>query len=130
MIFENLTSDNIILYLAKAYDKPNMILSEFEDDLLRFNYIKKIIKRYKTHKDINVNLLLNHIIIMCNVFGPEVTVRSLFFKISKEDFSVIKTMLLFLNIMPDIIKGIRGNDIISSDISVDMEIANKLRNIK
>ena len=130
MIFENLTSDNIILYLAKAYDKPNMILSEFEDDLLRFNYIKKIIKRYKTHKDITVNLLLNHIIIMCNVFGPEVTVRSLFFKISKEDFSVIKTMLLFLNIMPDIIKGIRGNDIISSDISVDMEIANKLRNIK
>ncbi len=130
MIFDNLTADNIVLYMAKSYDRPSMILSEFEEDLARFHYIKRIIRKYKKHKEINVNLLLNHIIILCNVFGPDVVVRSLFFKFNTEDFSILKTMLVFLNIMPDVIHGIRGNNIFSSDIGLDFFIVDKLRNIQ
>ncbi len=119
-----------MLYMAKAYDKPHIIFSEFEEDLVRFLYIKRIIKRYKNSKDININLLLNHIIILCNVFSPEVTVRVLFFKFHKEDFPILKTLLLFLNIMPNVVFGIHGINIISSDIALDNYIVEKLRNIK
>lgn len=129
MNFDNLTVDNIVLYIAKSYDRPNMILSEFEEDLSRFHYIKRILRKYRNTNEININLLLNHIIVLCNVFSPEVTVRSLFFKFTVHDFSILKTVLLFLNIMPDIVHGIKGNNIVSSDISLDSFIVEKLRNL-
>lgn len=130
MIFENLTSENVLLYLAKAYDKPDLLMSEFEHDLARFHYIKRILKRYQKTSEINVNLLLNHIIILCNVFGPEVTVRVLFFKFTEKDFVVLKTILVFLDIMPNVIHGIRGLNIISSDIGLDSFIVDKLRKLQ
>jgi hypothetical protein len=64
------------------------------------------------------------------VFGPEVSARALFFKMAKEDYSALKTYLMFINCMPDKIRGIKGHDIISSDIPVDMKIAEALRQIK
>jgi hypothetical protein len=63
------------------------------------------------------------------VFGPEVATRLLFYKMSKEDYSTLKTYLLFLSCMPEVVKGIKGQDIISSDIEVDMVIADSLRKI-
>jgi hypothetical protein len=68
--------------------------------------------------------------VLYNVFGPEAVSRLLFFRMSNEDYSVLKTYMIFLNIMPERIRGIKGNDIISSDIPVDMKIANILREIK
>ena len=65
-----------------------------------------------------------------NLFGTEVSTRILFYKMSKEDYSTLKTYLLFLNFMPEIIRGIRGRNILSSDIAVDMKIADVLRKIK
>lgn len=130
MLFDNLTPDNIMLYCIKAYDKPNMLMSEFKDDLKRFNYLKRLFKRYRKDDEPKEHLVLNHIVILCNVFGPEVATRLLFYKMAKEDYSVIKTYLLFLNCMPEVVKGIKGNDVVSSDISVDMKIANTLRLIK
>jgi hypothetical protein len=75
-------------------------------------------------------LILNHLVIVYNVFGVEPATRMLFFKMSKEDYSALKTFLLFLSFMPNVVKGIKGQDIHSSDIDVDMKIANILRKIK
>lgn len=130
MTFDNLTPDNIILYCMKAYDRPNMLMSEFKDDMKRFNYLKRLFKRYRKDSDPKELLVLNHLVVLNNVFSPEVATRLLFYKMAKDDYSVLKTYLLFLNCMPDVVKGIKGNDIISSDISVDMKIADMLRLIK
>jgi hypothetical protein len=130
MPFENLTNDNIMLYLVKAYDKPNCIMSEFSDDMKRFNYLKRLFQRYRKYDELREQLVLNHLVVIYNVFGPEVAARALFFKVSKEDYSALKTYMLFLNMMPEKVRGIKGQDIISSDIPVDMRIAKALRQIK
>ena len=119
-----------MLYCMKAYDKPNMLLSEFKDDMKRFNYLKRLFQRYRKYDELREQLVINHLVVLYNVFGPEVAVRSLFFKISKEDYSALKTYLIFLNLMPERVKGIKGHDIISSNISVDMRVAEALRKIK
>ena len=130
MSFENLTDENVLLYAAKAYDKPNCIMSEFTEDMKRLNYLKRLFRRYRKHGEMRERLILNHIVVLNNLFGPEVTTRLLFFRMSKDDFSVLKTYLVFLNLMPDRVRGINGKDIISSDIPIDMPIADVLRTLK
>jgi hypothetical protein len=130
MYFDNLTNENVTLYAVKAYDKPNCIMSEFKEDMKRFNYLKKLFKRYKKYDEMREQLVLNHLIILNNVFGVEVTTRLLFFKVPKEDYDILKTYLLFLSCMTERVRGIKGQDIISSDISIDMKIADTLRQIK
>ena len=126
-MFDDLSADNILLYAIKAYDKPNCVMSEFAEDMKRFNYLKRLFKRYRKIGEIKEQLILNHIVVLYNVFGPEVATRLLFFKVPKDDYITLKTYLLFLSCMPDRIKGIKGQDIISSEISVDMKIAEILR---
>jgi hypothetical protein len=130
MSFDDLTNDSIMLYLAKAYDKPNCIMSEFKDDMKRFNYLKRLFRRYRKMGELREQLVLNHLVVLYNVFGPEASARALFFKMSKDDYSALKTYLLFLSFMPERIRSIKGHDILSSDISVDMRIADALRQIK
>jgi hypothetical protein len=130
MPFENLTIDNVMIFALKAYDKPNCIMSEFREDLKRFNYLKKLFRRYRKFGEIKERLVLNHLVVLNNVFGPEVATRLLFFKMSKDDYSALKTYLIFLSCMPERVIGIKGHDIISSEIPVDMTIAESLRNIK
>jgi len=127
MSFENLTNDNIMIFAMKAYDKPNCIMSEFKEDMKRFNYLKRLFKRYRKLGELREQLVLNHLVVLYNVFGPEVATRLLFFQMSKDDYSALKTYLLFLSCMPEKVKGIKGHDIISSEISVDMTIAEILR---
>jgi len=127
MSFDDLTNDNILIYAVKAYDKPNCIMSEFKEDMKRFNYLKRLFKRYRKIGELREQLVLNHLVVICNVFGPEVATRILFFKMSKDDYSALKTYLLFLSCMPEKVKGIKGQDLISSDIPVDMTIAEILR---
>ena len=126
-MFDNLTEENILLYATKAYDKPNCVMSEFLEDMKRFNYLNKLFMRYRKYDELRERLILNHLMVLYNVFGPEAVSRLLFYKVEKEDYSALKTFLLFLNIMPDRIKGINGVDIISSYIPVDMKIASILR---
>ena len=130
MSFENLTNDNIMIFAMKAYDKPNCIMSEFKEDMKRFNYLKRLFKRYRKLGELREQLVLNHLVVLYNVFGPEVATRLLFFQMSKDDYSALKTYLLFLSCMPDKVKSIKGHDIISSEIPVDMAIAHTLRQIK
>ena len=130
MFFDDLTSDNYLLYAMKAYDKPNCIMSEFKEDIKRFNYLKRLFFRYRRDGEIRERLVINHLIILSNVFGVEVTVRMLFYTIKEDDYPMLKTYLLFLSYMPDVVKGIRGKDIRSSDIPLDLDIVRLLRAIK
>jgi hypothetical protein len=130
MSFDDLTNENFMMYAMKAYDRPNCIMSEFKDDLKRFNYLKRLFLRYRKYDEMREQLVINHLVVLYNVFGPEVATRMLFFKMSKEDYSALKTYLIFLSIMPDRVKGIKGHDIISSEIPVDQKVVDVLRNIK
>ena len=130
MSFDELSSENIMLFAVKSYDKPNCIMSEFKEDMKRFNYLKRLFYRHRKVGEIKEQLIMNHLMVLYNVFGVEAATRLLFYKIAKEDYPALKTYLLFLSCMPEKIKGIKGHDIISSEIPVDMKIANILREIK
>jgi len=104
-------------------------MSEFESDIRRTKYIKKLIRKYNITKELKERLILNHIILLSNVFGPEPTSRILFFKFDADDYGILKTFLLYLNMMPDIVMGIDGINLQSSDIMIDMDVANKLREL-
>jgi hypothetical protein len=130
MSFDDLTSENVLLYAVKAYDKPNCIMSEFKEDMKRFNYLKRLFYRYRKEGEMRERLVINHLIVLYNVFGVEVATRLLFYRIHKEDYHTLKTYLLFLNYMPGVVRGIKGQNIISSDIAVDLKVAEVLREIK
>jgi hypothetical protein len=119
-----------MIYALKAYDRPDCIMSEFKDDMKRFNYLKRLFKRYRKIGELRERLVLNHLVVIYNVFGPEFATRLLFFKMAKEDHSTLKTYLVFLNLMPVVVRGIKGHDILSSDIPIDTTIATTLRNFK
>jgi len=113
----------------KCYTTPNCLMSEFEGDIKRTKYLKRLFRRYKVTKTLKERLILNHIILLNNVFGPEPTARILFYRIDERDYDILKTFLLFLNMMPDVVKGIKGKNIHSSEIMIDMNIAEILRKI-
>jgi len=129
MSFDDLNNDNIMIFAMKVYDKPNCIMSEFKEDMKRFNYLKRLFRRYAKVGE-RERLILNHLVVLYNVFGVEATTRLLFFKMAKTDYPALKTYLLFLSCMPDVVRGIKGQDIISSEISVDTGVAEILREIK
>lgn len=128
-MIDNLSDENFLLYAMKCYDSPNAIMSEFEEDLKRIKYVKRLIKRYRATGELKERLILNHLIILSNVFGTRNSVRMLFYKVDKEDYDILKTFLLFLNYMPDIVSGIKGKNIYSSDITVDVFVGKRLRDI-
>ena len=128
-MFDNLNEDNFMMYAMKCYESPNCVMSEFEGDIKRTKYLKRLFRRYKVTKILKERLILNHIILLNNVFGPEVTSRILFYRIDERDYDILKTFLLYLGIMPDMVWGINGKNIRSSDISIDMNIAEILRDI-
>lgn len=130
-MIDDLNDDNFMIFAMKAYDKPNCVMSEFEEDLKRIKYIKRLIKRYKVwgEEELKERLILNHIIVLSNVFGVETTVKMLFFKFDPEDYPILKSFLIFLNFMPQYVKGIKGATISSVDVPVDVFILTKLRNI-
>lgn len=104
-------------------------MSEFEGDIKRTKYLKRLFRRYKTTGYLKERLILNHIILLNNVFGAEPTSRILFYKIDERDYDILKTFLDFLRIMPDEVKGINGKTIYSSDIALDPKVAQILLNI-
>jgi len=128
-MFDDLNDDNFLLYAVKAYNSPHCIMSEFEGDLKRTKYLKRLFRRYKITKTLKERLILNHLILLYNVFGVEAATRILFFRIDVQDYDVLKTFLIYLNYMPDKVRGINGKDVTSSEILVDMNVADILRKI-
>jgi hypothetical protein len=127
-----LTEDNFILFAAKFYDNPQCYdTDEFYEDLNRFKYLKRLLNKYKQSGELKTNLILNHIVILNNLFGPEAAVKMIFLKCS--DFlPYIKPFLIFLNICPDTVIGVGStiNIVYTDEIPLDMEIVNELRKIQ
>lgn len=129
MSFINLTDSNILLYAAKCYDKPNCLDSEFDEDYKRIRYIKRLLHRYRITGVVKERLILNHMIVVQNVFGIEASTRMLFCKIDHKDHSALKTFLSYTSAMPEVVLGINGNNIISKEIPLDktlIEILGKI----
>lgn len=125
-----LTNKNYLLYCAKNYDNPNCTdMDEFYEDLKRIKYIKKLISRYIKTGDLKERLILNHLIILNNVFGPEALVRIVFLKM-RSQLRYIKPFLVMLNILPEAVYNIGSEKIIVTDsIAMDNGIIEVLRKI-
>jgi|TARA_B110000263_G_scaffold238851_1_gene240478 hypothetical protein len=99
-MYENITTNNFVMYAIKHYDNPQCEgEKEFHDDMKRFKYIKRLFKKYTLSGKLKERLLLNHIIILRNLFGTEACVTLLLFKTQKEYLSVLKSFLIFLNMI-------------------------------
>jgi hypothetical protein len=101
MKFDELNEDNYILFAIKYYDNPQAVTQDdFFEDLNRFKYIKKLLRRYVKSGELKTTLLINHFIIVFNIFN-DAALPLLFFKIEKELWSSMKTFLLYLNRIPE-----------------------------
>lgn len=126
----DLNEDNFEFYAAKCYDNPSCSgKDEFLDDLKRFKYLKRLFKKQYSGETQRERLILNHIIVLYNLFGPVATTKMLFFKIGKEYWSQLKTFLVFLNYMPLRVIMSKGVEIADSDIPIDEEVAAILRKL-
>jgi hypothetical protein len=123
MFFTELNEDNFLLFAIKNYENPQAVTKEdFDKDLNHFKYVKRLLKRYKNTGELKVPLLINHFIILYNIFGEAAT-PMLFFKIEKELWSTIKTFILFLNRIPEYPKCY------IHDIPVDINCLGQLQKI-
>lgn len=128
-MIEKLTENNFLLYAAKHYDNPQcMDIDEFQDDLKRINYIKKLFNKYKTTGELKERLIINHLTVLYNCFGPEHTARMLLYKL-KDFREYVKPFLVFMGCMPDKIYGVDDEIVLSSDILMDVNILDQLRKI-
>lgn len=122
-----LEESTFLLYAAKHYDNPHCHdITEFEEDLKRFQYIRKLLNRYIQYGDLKERLILNHFIVIYNCFGTSAT-NMLFMKLD-EYHEHIKPFIEFLNYMPDIIEY-NGMVINSNNIVSNKEITQKLKEI-
>ena len=100
MFFNELNDDNFILFAVKHYENPQAVTKkDFEKDLNHFKYIKRLLKRYKNTGELKIHLLINHFIVLYNIFGDAAT-PMLFYKIEEDLWSVMKTFIIFLNRFP------------------------------
>jgi hypothetical protein len=119
MRFDKLTKDNVLMFALKHYENHQATSEkEFYDDMKRFKYLKRLFKKYSKSGIIKERLIMNHIIVLANVFGPDAVKVLLFFKIDQIYWTQLKTFLIFLNYMTadetnlirwNFVKGIKGN---------------------
>ena len=119
--FKELNDKNLFLYAAKHYRNPTFAdVDEFNEDLKRFKYIKRLLNRYLESDELADRLILNHLIVVFNVFGIEAARTILEFRLEDKHWPVIKPFLLFLNFIE--------NDEYTG-ITMDPEVVNTLRKI-
>jgi len=120
-MYKKITSENITMFAIKHYDNPHCENEkEFYDDMKRFKYIKRLLRKYKETSILKERLILNHIIILRNLFGPEACVTLLLYKIQQEYLNTLKSFLLYLNM-------IREDEL--SEIKEDIEILKALKEL-
>jgi len=113
-LFDVINEDNFLIYAAKHYHNPRCIdAEEFYDDLNRFKYVKRLVNRYIRTGNLAERLILNHIVIILNVFGNESGIIMLMYKVGPEGFEVLKTFLLYL-------KAIKENELATIGINHDV----------
>jgi len=126
-VMVDLNDDNYLVYALKNYNSPECSgMDDFEEDMKRFKYLKRLFRRYERTTVLNDRLILNHLIVLYNVLDQAAT-PLLFFKIDKQHWSMLKTFLVFLNRMP--MESIVTGGVKGDDIQLDYEIINILRKI-
>lgn len=128
-MFENLTDENFMLFAAKYYENTHCTdLLEFHDDMKRIRYLKRLLKKYEQTGDLKERLILNHLVVLYNVFEPRAMTRMLCFKLN-DQLQYIKPFLIFLNYWRTDLGQLSGRKIIDSDIPIDMGITKVLREL-
>jgi len=120
-IFEELNEENFTLFAIRFYDNPQCTSTEeFYEDIRRFRYLKRLLKRYAKTGELRERLILNHLIVLSNLFGVENTIRMLEFKIEDEFWPILKTCLLYLRYIDEDWR---------TDIPLHEEVTNKMREL-
>ena len=129
MNFDDLNEKTFLLYAMKEYNNPQCVdIDEFNDDLKKIKYIKRLLNQYISEGILKERLLLNHIIVFFNVFRPKAATRILFYKMEAEFWPMLKTFLFYLKFMPEErIESINGREILVKDIPLDQGIVDSLR---
>ena len=122
MHFESLNDKNALMFAIKHYNNPQSVtVDDFMEDMKKFKYLKRLLKRYLKTGILRVNLILNHLIILFNVFN-DATIPLLMYKLEKEYWSLIKTFLLYLNRYPE-------NPAFLRDVDIDEDVESLLKDI-
>ena len=101
MRFDELNESNYIMFAMKNYENPQAVTQEdFYDDMKRFKWIKRLLNKYRNTGEMNVHLLLNHFIILYNIFG-DATTPLLFYRIDSELWNILKTFIVYLDRLPE-----------------------------
>jgi len=120
-LFEKLTDENFTMFAMQCYDNPQCTsMDEFMEDLRRFRYLKRLLRRYYNNDELRERLILNHLIVLLNIFGAENCIKMLDFKIEGEYWPVLKTMLIYMQLVQEDWRP---------EITVDMEVAKVLREL-
>jgi hypothetical protein len=123
MRFDELNEDNYLLFAIKFYDNPQALtMEDFQSDLKRIRYVKRLLKKYKNTGDLKTHLILNHLIILFNVFN-DAAVPLLFYNLDRDLWSAIKSFLIFLNRFPEYPKTQ------IHDVEIDEECLKQLQEI-
>jgi hypothetical protein len=123
----NLTESTFLLYAMKHYDNPQCTeMSEFEEDVKRFQYLRKLFSRYRLDNELKERLILNHLIVIYNVFGPQAT-NMLFMRLH-EYHEYLKPFVEYLNFMPELLVY-DDNALSRHSISSDVFVENRLKEI-
>jgi len=127
---DELNNDNFLIFAIKNYDNPSCSgMSELEDDLKRFKYLKRLFNRYEKTGDPNERLIINHLILLYNVFG-NATTKMLFFKLEENYWSNLKTFLVFLDRIPEeVVYSANLPKNIETDVPLNQELIDILRKI-
>lgn len=131
MSLEPLTEKNWKLVAARGYNNVQCCgIDEFEQDLKRLKYIKKAVTRYITTGELTERLILNHLIVLCNVFGPTLLCRIAFLKL-QDQLPYVKPFLVLLSILPEVVQSVGkdGKDWVTDDIPMDPGVVKVLRQI-
>ena len=120
-MYETINSSNVVMYAIRHYNNPQCEgEKEFEDDLKRFKYIKRLLRKHYDTGILKERLLLNHLIVLTNVFGTTACVTLLLYKIQQEYWSTLKSFLIYLNTISE-------DELIDIDINKEvLEILRKL----
>ena len=131
MRFNELTNENYLMFALLHYDNPHCIdIKEYFEDVRKLKYIKRLFNRYKEDGVMKERLILNHLISFYNVFENEAATRMLFFRVEKKFHSILKPFLIFLNRLPEKVKGIDGEDIQTRHIPLNETTIKELRKIE
>ena len=130
-LFDDLNEKNYLHFAMKYYDNRQCTsVEEFNEDLNKIKYVKRLFNRFLETGELRVNLILNHLIVIYNVFENEAATRMLFFRVEKKFYSILKPFLIFLNRLPEKINGIDGEDIQTSHIPLNETTIKELRKIE